>query len=204
MIANIGWDRLHDATLIAVTTDWASGVTHVRVRLSDDAARGARIKITELVLLRCPREQPWGPSVSINEVRLLSLQDGRKRLEIEIQSGDVIEIEGSTVVLTDEGLTTSSHADELEAAWSDENDGILYLIRTGIFDPAKAEAFLTTLKAVDLGTSGSLDRRVVRLLWYLPLFLNWQRERPDPEIADALAKFEARVANEVERLLGVP
>lgn len=99
-IATIRWDHLHDATLVAVTTEWASGVTHVRVRLREKAARSAKINVTGSTLLRCPREQPWGPSVSINEVRLLSLQGGRKRVEIEVQSGDVIEIEGNTVELS--------------------------------------------------------------------------------------------------------
>ncbi|NOJ56380.1 MULTISPECIES: hypothetical protein [Myxococcus] len=98
-VANIGWDRLHDATLVSVTTEWASGETHVRVRLSEEAARHAEIHVTGSTLLRCSREQPWGPSVSINEVRHLSIQDGWQRLEIEIQSGDVIEIEGDAVEL---------------------------------------------------------------------------------------------------------
>lgn len=102
-IASIGWDHLHDATLVAVTLSWASGEIHVRVRLSEEAARGAEIHVTGSTQLRCPRQQPWGPSVSINQVRLLSLQGGRKRLEIEVQSGDVIEIEGSAVELGVDG-----------------------------------------------------------------------------------------------------
>ena len=102
-IENIGWDRLHDATLVAVTFDWASGDAYVRVRLREEAARGAEIHVTGTTLLRCPREQPWGPSVSINEVRLLSPQGGRKRLEVEVQSGDVIEIEGNAVELGVDG-----------------------------------------------------------------------------------------------------
>lgn len=56
--ANIKWDWLHDATLVAVTTDWASGETHIRVRLSEEAARGAEIRGMGTTLLRCPREQP--------------------------------------------------------------------------------------------------------------------------------------------------
>ncbi len=101
--ADIGWDRLHDATLVAVGTDWASGETHVRIRLSEEAARGAEVRVTGTTLLRCPREQPWGPSVSINEARLLPLQGGRKRLEIEVQSGDLIEIEGDAFELSVDG-----------------------------------------------------------------------------------------------------
>ncbi|QDE91730.1 hypothetical protein BHS06_23635 [Myxococcus xanthus] len=98
-IAKIGWARLHDATLVSVTMEWASGEAHIRVRLSEEAARCAEIRVTGSTLLRCPREQPWGPSVSLNEVRLVSLHDARQRLEIEIQSGDVIELEGDAVEL---------------------------------------------------------------------------------------------------------
>lgn len=42
---------------------------------------------TELV---CPRRHPWGASVSINEVRGPEPHDGGVRLEIEMQSGDVL------------------------------------------------------------------------------------------------------------------
>lgn len=97
--ANIGWNHLHDATLVAVTMEWESGEARVRMRLSEEPVRKANIHVTGSKLLRCPRRQPWGPSVSINEVRVFSLQDGQRRLEIEIQSGDVVEIEGDSVEL---------------------------------------------------------------------------------------------------------
>jgi hypothetical protein len=98
-LPNIEWSRLHDATLIAVTAEWQSGEARVRVRLSQEPALSAEIVVAGSRLLRCPREQPWGPSVSINEVRLLRLAEDRSRIEIEIQSGDVIEIEGDHVEL---------------------------------------------------------------------------------------------------------
>lgn len=96
---NHGWNCLHDASLIAVSIECASGETVVRMRLHEESARDARIHVTGLTLLGCPRERPWGPGVSINEVRLFSLEDGRTRLEIEVQCGDLIEIEGETVEL---------------------------------------------------------------------------------------------------------
>lgn len=100
---DIGWDLLHDATLVAVATEWASGETRVRVRLSEASTRDAEVRIKGTTLLRCPRDQPWGPSVSINKASLRSIDGGRKRLEIEVQSGDVIEIEGSALELTIDG-----------------------------------------------------------------------------------------------------
>lgn len=103
-IANPGWDHFHDATLLAITTDWASGETRLRVRLCDDPARDAEIRVTGTALLHCPREHPWGPSVSINEVRVHAIEGGRVRLEVEVQSGDVVEIVGEAAEVRMEGL----------------------------------------------------------------------------------------------------
>ncbi|NNC04876.1 hypothetical protein HJC10_18715 [Corallococcus exiguus] len=100
-------------------------------------------------------------------------------------------------------MRLSQAQEELEAAWSDE-DGFLVQLRMGNFDSAKADALLTMLKRMDLGGSGPLERRVVSLLWYLPLFMSWQRERVEPKCLSELAKVEALATNEVERLLGVP
>ncbi|RKH46255.1 hypothetical protein D7Y23_24230 [Corallococcus sp. AB050B] len=97
----------------------------------------------------------------------------------------------------------SQAQEELDAAWSDE-DGFLVQLRMGNFDSSKADALLTILKRMELGGSDPLSRRVVSLLWYLPLFMSWQRERVEPKSLSELAKFEARVTNEVERLFGVP
>ncbi|MDP3156560.1 MAG: hypothetical protein Q8N23_28065 [Archangium sp.] len=88
------WKRFHEATLIEVTTDWASGNIRARVRLSEESGRDVELQVAGFTILHCPRKRPWGPSVSINEVRVSGIQDGRHRIEIEVQSGDVIEKEG--------------------------------------------------------------------------------------------------------------
>jgi hypothetical protein len=41
--------------------------------------------------LKCPRLLPWGPSSSVNRVRLDPLPEGQL-LTIEMQSGDLLEI----------------------------------------------------------------------------------------------------------------
>ena len=93
-------ERFHDAVLLTVTVAWVEAMADVRVDLCEEPARTGNIRITGLTLLRCPRAEPWGPSVSINGVRLQSIEGGRKRVEIEVQSGDVIEIEGDAVEVT--------------------------------------------------------------------------------------------------------
>ncbi len=83
--------KLHDSTLEAFALDWAEGI--VRIRLST-GVNGTGVVILEASgVLRavCPRALPWGPSDSVNEVKLEQVDNGRL-LSIEMQSGDVLEI----------------------------------------------------------------------------------------------------------------
>lgn len=93
------WPPLHDATLVSVLMDWASGETRVTVRLPEEGGRTAEIRVFGSTLLHCPRRQQWGPSVSINEVRRQQRDNGVHRIEIEVQSGDIIELEGERIEL---------------------------------------------------------------------------------------------------------
>ena len=80
------WDDLHDATLVAMEVGWPEG----------------SVTIHRLRGLECPRMEPCGPSESINTVVAPTpLPDGdSRRLEIEMQSGDVIKVDAVSFVLT--------------------------------------------------------------------------------------------------------
>lgn len=89
-------------------------------------------------------------------------------------------------------------------AW-DRPDGLLARIRSGDFDPDVASDFLESLRVIEVeGPKISAD--LVRLIWFLPLFLEWQQERVleksgiDKEYKD----FTSRVFDEVHRILGMP
>ena len=81
---------MHDWTLLSLEVDWGTG----EVRLGIESPSGqTSIRALDLYELRVPRARAWGPSVSINAVEGPSAQkDGRLRLAIEMQSGDLIEI----------------------------------------------------------------------------------------------------------------
>jgi hypothetical protein len=81
---------MHDWTLRSLEVDWGAG----EVRLCVDSPSGQTgVRAIDLYELRVPRAQAWGPSVSINSVDGPSPQeDGRVRVAIEMQSGDLIEI----------------------------------------------------------------------------------------------------------------
>lgn len=75
---------LHDATLEHVTVDWNTGEVVLEVKTQEGSQT---FKFEEIVGLELPRKHPWGPSVSINEIR-----DTPESCEIEMQSGDRIVI----------------------------------------------------------------------------------------------------------------
>jgi len=86
---------LHDAVLLSIDMQWAEGTVTLGVRTANGPKRLVVKQVTRLV---CPREYPWGRSVSINEVRLGETPAGTSfQLEIEMQSGDVLAIRGSEI-----------------------------------------------------------------------------------------------------------
>ncbi|NVB83603.1 MAG: hypothetical protein HOV81_34835 [Kofleriaceae bacterium] len=92
----------------------------------------------------------------------------------------------------------------LESEWSD--DGFYSHIRDGRFDPAEFARALDKIKSLSFDEDAALPRRVVSLLWYLPLLMQWQRERVRDAGGDTAAYGKAidLMTNEIERLLGVP
>jgi hypothetical protein len=81
------WE-LHDATLELIVVDWPLGSAELRLRSGTSGTLVLRVAgLTEITV---PRNQPWGPSVSVNEIRSLRCDVDSRRMEVEMQSGDVI------------------------------------------------------------------------------------------------------------------
>ena len=99
----VAWQKLHDTTVDSARLDWRSGTSRLNIRWEDGtspAGRGIELLATETSLFQWPRQQPWGRSDCINEVRgPTAVSDDLVRLEIEMQSGDLITIEAASVDL---------------------------------------------------------------------------------------------------------
>ncbi len=87
----------------------------------------------------------------------------------------------------------------------DRSEGFLGLLRTGVFDPQGASRLLGLLSSLELG-DGPVDRRLVQLLWYMPIFLQWQKERFEFSGGDveAVESTLSEVVSILEGVLGVP
>jgi hypothetical protein len=91
MIEDFG---LHDATLVDVHFEWAEGKCTMTLRHSE--LSNCRLTFTGVSKLILPRAQPWGPSQSINAAYMRNTG----QYEIEMQSGDLIQIDASAVTKT--------------------------------------------------------------------------------------------------------
>jgi hypothetical protein len=88
---------LHDATPVSVRLDWATGTVVLELRTDASDAGRMHLIAADTTELLCPRQLPWGPSVSINEVRGPVAHGNTMRVEIEMQSGDVLRIEARSI-----------------------------------------------------------------------------------------------------------
>ena len=82
---------LHDAVLMEVRIDWAEHEAALHFR-HVDGPLGATVHGFSRVVL--PRDEPWGPSNSVYAVKTARSESGGVRLELEMQSGDVLVVEG--------------------------------------------------------------------------------------------------------------
>lgn len=93
----------------------------------------------------------------------------------------------------------------LESEWSPD-DGFLWRIRQGQYVAEDFDRALKKVSTIRLPEDADMPRRVVSLLWCIPLFMQWQVERVQESKGDveAYRSAIAQMTNEIERLLGVP
>jgi hypothetical protein len=97
-----------------------------------------------------------------------------------------------------------SFIDDLEAEW--DVNGFLDRLRGGVFQEPDAQRFLQLLRGIHIADDEQVPKRAVSMLWYLPTFLLWQRERVAERGSDLKAYdlFVTAVHNTLEEVLGVP
>ncbi len=88
--------NLHDAIFLRAVLLWGKAAD-ATVVFRVFGPRFLVLKASGVTNLICPHENPWGPSVHVNEIRgPLSPRQGVERIEVEVQSGDTIVIEAAS------------------------------------------------------------------------------------------------------------
>jgi hypothetical protein len=106
-------------------------------------------------------------------------------------------------------LGTAALISELEQEW-DLEAGFFGQLRAGRFREAEFRRLEQLLVRVSdaIGQLTSLDRRLVSLLWFIPLFMEWQHER----VRECGGEFDYarcrkatdKVTNAIQDMLGMP
>lgn len=94
---------------------------------------------------------------------------------------------------------------ELEKEWK-QPEGFFGRLRTGVFELTGFEKVVKILESVQLEDTATLDRRFVSLTWYIPTFMDWQRERLQ-ERGGSVQELEIainKIQGLLERVLGIP
>ena len=82
---------MHDWTLVSILFEWKSA--RVILAFRTGGSKSEKLMAHGVSELHVPRLSDWGPSVSVNKVAGPSDNaSGRRELEIEMQSGDHIQI----------------------------------------------------------------------------------------------------------------
>ncbi|WKX70644.1 hypothetical protein [Streptomyces sp. XD-27] len=93
----------------------------------------------------------------------------------------------------------------LDLAWDDES-GFLGLLRAGNFSQSLAEDYLSLLNSIEIDEGEAFHQDFVRLIWFAPIFMEWQVERTREAGADerGLTNAVDRIRERIMELLGTP
>jgi hypothetical protein len=92
----------------------------------------------------------------------------------------------------------------IENQW--DTDGVLGKIRTGEFNSEAGKELINLLEQINIDDDSLVHKRLLTILWYLPTFLIWQRERIDEKSKNVSEydHFVTGVHNTLENVLCVP
>lgn len=95
----------------------------------------------------------------------------------------------------------------VDKAWEIE-DGFFYEIRSLKFDKEKGEKLYQSLAEAKLREGLVIQKKTVRLIWYIPIFLEYQKDSLKSVLDEAdfqdYLRLSNRIQSDVERLLGCP
>ncbi|MFG3002157.1 hypothetical protein [Streptomyces sp. NPDC048340] len=92
----------------------------------------------------------------------------------------------------------------LDEAWDDDS-GFLGKLRSGEFDLDAGEAYVALLSRIP-PIGETVEARLVQLIWFAPMFIEWQLERAakSEDELKQLTRIATQVHEAVSNVLGIP
>jgi hypothetical protein len=100
---------------------------------------------------------------------------------------------------------TEKLLEELDQCW-DYDNGFFVQLKQRVFDRVLFDKVINILRDIHFGEGQEdIPRRLVSLLWYIPLFMEWNAENVLNQIPRGeYNNCKNLVENELERILGIP
>jgi hypothetical protein len=94
--------------------------------------------------------------------------------------------------------------DHMEVEW--DEGGFFEKIRNGNYDSSRANYIIDLICSLETNGQDFLPKRLISLIWYIPIFLDWQVDRVTEQGGDTIAfdKFRTNILNKLQDALGVP
>jgi len=89
--------NLHDAVFEELLVRWKEGVAIITVRTQEGRSK---LLVRNITAVHLPRRMPWGPSDHVHSFTQADTEAG-VRIEVELQSGDSLLIEGASLAEVD-------------------------------------------------------------------------------------------------------
>lgn len=109
-------------------------------------------------------------------------------------------------------MTIDDLTDALDAEWNDYSNGFFDKARDGVMDYERYVSVEKLVYAIQeyykKHPEASITRKLVKALWFIPLFLSWQTERVTEKSGKEAGILFNRCANHLENMvtdiLGMP
>ena len=90
--------NLHDAVLEGIEVSWGSATASIRLVVAGDPPLEVALMFAGIREIHVPHDQPWGPSVFVNEVDHTDSDDkSGVSMRIQMQSGDEIRVHAASL-----------------------------------------------------------------------------------------------------------
>ena len=94
--------------------------------------------------------------------------------------------------------------EELDQCW-DYDNGFFGQLKQRIFDNKLFDKLIAILRDIHFEDEETIPKRVVSLLWFIPLFMEWNATGVSDQISkDDYNNCSTLIENELIRILGIP
>lgn len=88
---------MHDWSLLSISVEWENGLCTFTFMTYPKLIK--KLICEELLFINIPRNREWGPSISVLYANEITSIDGYNKIDIEMQTGDIITVKAKNIYI---------------------------------------------------------------------------------------------------------